>query len=126
MSGGTGAAIFENACPRCGRGPLFKSWLELHDQCSSCGARYMRDPGSWTGATVLTYVFACVFAFFLLIAIWATGNMNDGTGFVAGGITLPVAVVMYRPIKALWVGLLHSWGQVYPDKRPPEPIESQS
>ena len=27
-------------CPRCGKGPLFKSWLKLRESCPECGLDY--------------------------------------------------------------------------------------
>lgn len=32
-------------CPNCGRGPLFKKWVQMHDHCSACGIRFLKDQG---------------------------------------------------------------------------------
>ena len=35
----------QRRCPHCGRGPLFVRWITLHDRCSVCGLRYLRNQG---------------------------------------------------------------------------------
>jgi uncharacterized protein (DUF983 family) len=32
-------------CPRCGKGALFRRWIEAHDRCTSCGLLYQRNYG---------------------------------------------------------------------------------
>lgn len=32
-------------CPQCGRGPIYKGWVALHDRCSVCGLKFLADQG---------------------------------------------------------------------------------
>ena len=32
-------------CPQCGQGCLFKKWIHMHDHCSGCGVRFLKDHG---------------------------------------------------------------------------------
>jgi len=32
-------------CPRCGKGPLFRRWIEAHSRCSACGVLFQRNFG---------------------------------------------------------------------------------
>jgi len=36
-------------CPHCGKGPLFRRWVELHDRCSVCGIKYLENEGDLWG-----------------------------------------------------------------------------
>ncbi len=33
------------SCPRCGREPLFRRWNHVRDGCTTCGLRYLINPG---------------------------------------------------------------------------------
>lgn len=114
--------LVNNACPRCGQGELFKSFFVLHEKCDNCGAVYSRDPGAWTGPTVMSYMLALVLAFFLLIGMWLTDNLWPGSEFILAGFLMVVTLPCHRVMKAAWVGMLFDWGMVYPDPEPePEP-----
>lgn len=111
--------LFTSRCPQCSEGRLFKGVFEMHERCERCGAVFYRDPGSWTGATVITYVGASVFAVGMLFTLWATGLlMEPGSEWIiTGSVTLWVLLTL-RPLKAFWVGLLYDSGFVYPDDEP--------
>ena len=40
-------------CPRCGSGPVFRSWFRLVDRCPGCGLRFERESDFWLGAYVI-------------------------------------------------------------------------
>lgn len=112
--------LFTGRCPQCGEGRLFKGVLEMHPRCERCGAVFYRDPGSWTGATVLTYVGASAFAVVMLAALWATGRLREpGAEWIVLASVTAWVLLTLRPLKAFWVGLLYDWGYVYPDDAPP-------
>jgi uncharacterized protein (DUF983 family) len=33
-------AGWDGLCPRCGKGPMFKSWLKINESCPACGLSY--------------------------------------------------------------------------------------
>lgn len=113
-----GDTLFSNACPHCSRGELFKSFFELHDKCSNCGAVYSRDPGEWTGPTVMTYMLALSIAFVLLVLMWTTDNLWSGSEFILAGVVMAVVLPCHRASKAIWVGILYDMGRIYPDPTP--------
>jgi uncharacterized protein (DUF983 family) len=47
-------------CPRCGKGPLFRSWITMFPHCQNCGFVFERGPGYFLGSTYLNYGFTCV------------------------------------------------------------------
>ena len=36
---------FACRCARCGRGRLYRRWIELRDTCPECGLRYLKNQG---------------------------------------------------------------------------------
>ena len=115
-----------NQCPHCQQGQLFHGWIRLPPTCDICGARFERWPGAWTGPTVGGYGVGCVVASILTLYLYRTKQLVPGAEW---GIALAAVVsilLVYRPIKAGWMGMLYDWGYVYPDppKRVPAPIEA--
>ena len=42
-------------CPRCGEGPLFAGWFQMHERCSACRLKFERSPGYFLGSTYFNY-----------------------------------------------------------------------
>lgn len=40
-------------CPHCGKGPLFRKWFTLYEQCHVCGLVYLRNPGDIWGFWII-------------------------------------------------------------------------
>jgi len=40
-------------CPRCGAGPVFRSWFRMVERCPGCGLRFERESDFWLGAYVV-------------------------------------------------------------------------
>lgn len=40
-------------CPHCGKGPLYKGWLTLHERCPVCGLNYLTNQGDLWAALLL-------------------------------------------------------------------------
>lgn len=36
-------------CPACGQGALYQRWIVMHDHCSHCSLKYLRDQGDLWG-----------------------------------------------------------------------------
>lgn len=113
--------LFSGRCPICQEGALFKGPFELHAKCPTCGAVYQRDPGSWTGATVVGYMSGTVYAMLCLIMLVATGEINrPGIEWFVVLSTCGFQLIALRAVKAAWVGILADMEQVYAD--PPEEV----
>jgi uncharacterized protein (DUF983 family) len=103
-------------CPNCGQGRVFDGWLTVRERCDHCGAVFLRDEGNWIGSTVLAYMLGCAFALVLLFVMWTTGALaHKGSEWIVSGSTVVFLLLVFRPVKGVWVGLLHQWGYVYPD-----------
>jgi len=121
MSGGS--AMF-GRCPACGEGKVYKGWMQLHDKCNVCGVVYQRDPGSWTGATVVGYMVGAIFACLLIMVMWMTGRLFEpGANWIVALSTVAFQLLVLHFVKGIWVGILYEGGFVYADPEPstPEP-----
>lgn len=39
-------------CPQCGRGPIYRRWLNFHERCPECGLVYLPNQGDLFGPLV--------------------------------------------------------------------------
>ena len=68
-------------CPHCGRGPLFKSWFTLHEQCDVCGLRFEQRPGdTWA----LWLIFDRLFLGVLIVLVFLV--FRSSSWLLAGAI----------------------------------------
>jgi uncharacterized protein (DUF983 family) len=102
-------------CPNCGQGKIFKSFFAIHDTCSHCGVRFDRDTGNLTGSAAINYFLACVITFFVSFFTIRRYGFFDGVTFAVLGLMIFLIFLLYRPSKALWIGLIWVFGFVYRD-----------
>src|ERR671933_804131 len=57
-------------CPRCLRGAVFRRLVDMHEDCPSCGYRYGREEGYFTGAMYVSYTIGLVVLFGLMGILW--------------------------------------------------------
>lgn len=55
-------------CPVCGKGKIFRSYLDTPAKCPSCGFYFMRETGYWLPHAPISYVVFIGAA----VAAWAT------------------------------------------------------
>jgi len=92
-------------CPRCGRGRLFRSLLEVRDQCESCGLD-LRQSDSGDGAAAL--VILVLGAFIVGLAFWVEFHFTPplwAHAIIWPIVTVPLAVLMIRHAKAALVAM---------------------
>lgn len=97
-----------NRCARCGERGIFRSYYHLHRTCRSCGMRFERESGEWTGALiVIIAVTEVLFALWLGIGLWLTWPDVPWTLLLIGGIALNliIPVVCYPWSQSVWIGL---------------------
>lgn len=99
------AAGLSCRCPRCGRGPLFKGFLDLAPSCTSCGLDYdFADAGDGPA------VFVILFAGFIVVALafWVEAKFEPPM-WVHALLWIPAILIvtlgLLRPLKALMVAL---------------------
>ncbi|MGE0223452.1 MAG: DUF983 domain-containing protein [Acetobacteraceae bacterium] len=92
-------------CPRCGRGRLFRRWLEVRDACEVCGLD-LRQSDSGDGAIAL--VILVLGAVIVGLAFWVEFRFEPPLWLHAvlwPVVTIPLAVLIMRPTKAALIAL---------------------
>jgi uncharacterized protein (DUF983 family) len=102
-------------CPNCGQGKIFKSFFNIHETCSHCHVRFDRDTGNLTGSGAINYFLACIITFFVSFFTIRRYGFFDGVTFAVLGLMIVLTFLLYRPSKALWVGLIWVFGFVHTD-----------
>ncbi len=97
------AAGLKGRCPRCGRGPLFKGFIEFAPACSVCGLDY-----GFADAADGPAVFVCLIGGFIVLgaALWTELAYEPPMWVhlvVFLPLTLLVCVGLLRPLKGLLV-----------------------
>jgi uncharacterized protein (DUF983 family) len=92
-------------CPRCGRGPLFRGFLDVAPSCSSCAMSFSRfEAGDGPAVFVILIVGAIVAGGALLTEVWFHPPY-----WVQGVIWGPAVIILslgfLRPLKAGMIAL---------------------
>lgn len=99
------AAGFGGKCPRCGQGPLFKSFLGLRDRCGVCRLDFAKaDSGDGPAVFVMFIVgFIAVAIAFVARFVWFAPM---ATAFlISGGVAILLTLALLRPFKATLIAL---------------------
>ena len=109
-------------CGRCGGRRLFRGYFRLQERCPTCGYRFAREEGFWTGVFLVNFAVTEGLMFVVLMAFIL---VRAGTG--AGGPLWPVlsacvgfavlAPIAYYPFAAA------TWAAIDLVLRPLEPDE---
>lgn len=109
-------------CGRCGGGRLFDGWFRLQERCPSCGYRFSREEGFWTGVFLVNFAVTEGLMFLALMAyiLWRAGAEAGGPLWPVLTTCLGFAVlapVVYYPFAAA------TWAAIDLVLRPLEPAE---
>lgn len=93
----------KGVCPRCGKGPLFSSYLEVAPECSVCGLSYdfsdCGDGAVWFVMLVCSFI-AVVVAVWIELS-WSPAYWIHALFAIPLCIFLPIALL--RPVKGVFV-----------------------
>lgn len=89
------------ACPRCGRGKLFKGYLDVAERCDTCGLDFSKVDSGDGPAVFLIFILG-----FLVVpvALWVSMGVEWPLwlhALVWGAVVLGLTLGMLRPAKAL-------------------------
>jgi uncharacterized protein (DUF983 family) len=102
-------ALLRQRCPRCGRAPLFRSMLQMHETCLSCGLRFEREAGYFLGAMYISYGLGIVvLGLFmgLIYLVWPELDLGYSV-LIAGVLFLPLVPWTWRWSRTLWIFFDH-------------------
>lgn len=93
-------------CPRCGKGPLYRSFFRMHDTCDICGLKYERAPGYFLGSIYINYgITAMTMSFSYIFFHIVLGYENRAVlpPVIAFCLLFPVVFVRYA--RSYWLAL---------------------
>ncbi len=95
-------------CPRCGGRGIFSNWAALEDFCQTCGFKFEREPGYFTGALIINMAVA-LFVFLVTLVggmalFWPDVPWNALSAATIG-VMLIVPVVFYPWSKGIWMAI---------------------
>jgi uncharacterized protein (DUF983 family) len=92
-------------CPRCGRGRLFRSFLQVAPQCDVCGLNLAHHDAADGPAVFVTFIVGAIAA---VGAVWLDLSQNPPiwVHFVTWPIVVTsLSVGLLRPFKGFFVGV---------------------
>jgi uncharacterized protein (DUF983 family) len=110
-------------CPNCSRGPLYKSFITLHETCPVCHVRYERWSGSWTIPVVMGYGAGALFAVGLGFYFLKTDQLSGSENIIIPA-TLAFTAAFYPLCKNLSIFMLWNNGFITVD--PPTLVQDDS
>jgi uncharacterized protein (DUF983 family) len=99
------SAIFQQRCPRCRRGRIFRTSSIMNETCPECGLRFEREPGYFIGAMYFSYGLAVTF----LVPVFFLGRFlfPDWSSMLVAGVAvvafLPFVALTFRYSRTLWI-----------------------
>lgn len=104
-------SIFQNKCPRCRRGDLYKSkgafrlkgLMTMNEDCPVCRQPFDMEPGFYYGTNMISYVLAVIFSIvsFLLWVLLIGVSLKDARFFWWLGINAILLVLFQPPLMRL-------------------------
>ena len=96
-------AVIQQRCPRCLKGPIFKSTWDIHERCSTCQLVFEREPGYFTGAMYLSYGMSIlvVFPIWLMLLFWEFTLITIVVTIIA--ILLILTPFLFRYSRIVWM-----------------------
>ncbi len=98
--------MIKQRCPRCLEGSIFTGWITTREACPTCGLRYGREEGYFSGGMDLSFFLAAPVLAFIFLALYqllATTLSLVATLFLSYAFFLPCAVPLFRYSRALWL-----------------------
>jgi uncharacterized protein (DUF983 family) len=98
-------------CPRCGGKGIFSSWFKLKERCPTCGYRYEREEGFFTGVYLVNYSLIAVVIVFELFVYVVYANAQEGEARYGPALLIGFATAIVLPLitypfaKAMWAAI---------------------
>lgn len=97
-------------CPNCLLGKMFRGFLRPVSSCDICGMPFERDGGTWTATAFLMYLLICTALAAEGLALGLLFGIFPGFMAVLGISAVLLLLLLYRPVRGLWVWCLWKSG----------------
>ena len=117
-------SIFNNKCPKCNEGDFFvdnnplhlKNVLKIHENCPSCGFKYVIEPSFFYGAMYVSYGLTVGISIITFIVLYALGF-----DLIQVFIGIIIALVVLTPItlrlsRLIYINLFVKYEAEYKNK----------
>jgi uncharacterized protein (DUF983 family) len=101
----------QRRCPRCGGKDVFSSWLKLRERCPTCGYRFEREEGFFTGVYLVNYSVVAVGIVLELAVFVVSANASEQSVsywpilLVGGATAIVLPVITYPFAKTVWAAI---------------------
>lgn len=109
-------------CGRCGAKAAFRGHFRLAERCTTCGYRFAREAGSFTGVYILNYAATSVLLVIELFAYLAVSVLGDESAPLGPWLVAAVAIAVVIPI-ITYPRAATTWAALDLAMRPLEPLE---
>ena len=94
-------------CARCGGGKLFKRYLNMVEDCPTCGLHFEREEGYWTGAIAVNLAVTVLLIVIILVpvAIALATSQIPVLELMIASLPLPILLplLFFRHAKSFWM-----------------------
>ena len=109
-------------CPRCGGKGIFSSWLKLCDRCPTCGYRFEREEGFFTGVYLVNYSLIAVAIVIELFVYVIYANAQDGDASFGPTLVIGLMTAIVLPLITYPFAKV-TWAAIDLAARPLDPVE---
>jgi uncharacterized protein (DUF983 family) len=109
-------------CGRCGAKAAFQGHFRLAERCSTCGYRFAREEGFFTGVYIVNYAATSVLLVALAFAYLAVSVVGDESAPLAPWLASGIAIAVVIPI-VTYPRAATTWAALDLAMRPLDPVE---
>jgi uncharacterized protein (DUF983 family) len=98
-------AVLKMRCPHCLEGPVFSSFMKMHETCPVCGIEYEREHGFFMMSIFIGYILGFIAVVPVLIVMYLMDASILAYFVVSAVILVPLSPYIFRYSRILWLHL---------------------
>jgi len=99
-------AIWNQKCPVCFHGNVFRRGISMHEACPVCAVKFEREQGFFLGALYVAYGLAVPMLSFFMLIVWLVWHASLGRSFqIAMIVFFPISFWVFRYSRVIWLHL---------------------
>ena len=107
-------SVVNNRCPKCHHGPVFKGnnpynlkmFDKMHAACPCCGETYIKEPGFFYGAMIVSYMLNGALFIFTFLGIYIPLNIEAVPFIITlGSIIVALSPLTFRLSRLVWLNV---------------------
>lgn len=112
-------AVLKLRCPECKKGIVYRKGMEMNHLCPSCGIKFERELGYFSGAIWIALLCATpIVLFIMFLFVYFFRDLHPAlSGLFAALSFIPLVPITIRLSRSMWMYLDH---QMHPQRKDPE------